>query len=74
MFIIVVYVPHRGRTKAPFAKDIIKLLNDLLTTVNKGDCIILMGDLNCELQRNVKGCTGQWCMNTRKTMVMGKKY
>ena len=25
-----------------------------------------MGDLNCELQRNVKGCTGQWCMNTRK--------
>ena len=66
MFIIVVYVPHRGRTKAPFAKDIIKLLNDLLTTVNKGDCIILMGDLNCELQRNVKGCTGQWCMNTRK--------
>ena len=24
MFIIVVYVPHRGRTKAPFAKDIIK--------------------------------------------------
>ena len=33
MFIIVVYVPHRVRTKAPFAKDIIKLLNDLLTTV-----------------------------------------
>ena len=25
-----------------------------------------MGDVNCELQRNVKGCTDQWCMNTRK--------
>ena len=24
-----------------------------------------MGDLNCELQRNVPNCTGQWFMNQR---------
>ena len=24
-----------------------------------------MGDLNCELQRNVQGCTGKWMMNKR---------
>ena len=24
-----------------------------------------MGDLNCELQRNVQGCTGKWLMNQR---------
>ena len=24
-----------------------------------------MGDLNCELQRNVPGCTGRWLMNKR---------
>ena len=25
-----------------------------------------MGDLNCELQRNVKGYTGKWCVTKRK--------
>ena len=66
LFTIMWYVPHRGRTKAPYAQDIIKQLQELLATVNKMDCVILMGDFNCEFQRNVKGCTGQWCMNQRK--------
>ena len=65
LFVIVTYVPHRGRKKAPFAKDTIKQLRELLSTVKKSDCIIMMGDLNCELQRNVQGCTGQWCMTQR---------
>ena len=30
-----------------------------VSTVNKSDCIIMMGDLNCELQGNVQGCTGK---------------
>ena len=34
---------------------------------------MLMGDLNCEIQRNVKGCTVQWCMNTRKDNGHGEK-
>ena len=41
-------------------------IKELLGTVKKSDCVILMGDLNCELQRHQKGCTGKWCMNTRK--------
>ena len=27
------------------------------------DCIIVMGDLNCELERNVQGYVGRWFMN-----------
>ena len=31
----------------------------------KSDCLIIMGDMNCELQRNVPGCCGKWFMNKR---------
>ena len=73
MFVIVMYVSHRGRTKASYVKDIIKLIQNLLSTMNKTDCVILMGDLNCEIQRNVNGCTGQCCMTKRKDNVHGEE-
>ena len=49
LFIIVSYIPHRGRTKAPFAKDKIAQIQELMNTIGKADCIIWMGDFNCEL-------------------------
>ena len=64
LFVVVVYIPHKGRTN-PSAQDTIKQLMELLSTVRRYDCIILMGDFNCQLRRNVPGCTGQWCMTTR---------
>ena len=30
------------------------------------DCIVVAGDLNCQLRRNVPGCTGQWAMTSRQ--------
>ena len=66
LFIIVVYIPHRGRTKAPFAADTLEQVKELMKTINKADCVVWMGDLNCELQRNVEGCTGKWSMTKRK--------
>ena len=65
IFYVVVYVPHKGRTQKPMAKDTLMQLRKLLQTVRKSDCIILAGDLNCQLQRNVQGCTGKWSMTTR---------
>ena len=65
MFFIVVYVPHRGRTCAPYAQDTLRQLKKLLQTVRKSDCILLVGYFNCELQRNVQGCTGKWSMTER---------
>ena len=60
LFIVVVYIPHKGRTKAPTAQDTMQQLKTLLSTVPKSDCVILGDDLNCQLQRNVPGCTGKW--------------
>ena len=63
IFYVVAYIPHKGRTVAPVAKDTIRLLKELLKTVKKSDYIILAGDdFNCQIQKNVQGCTGQWCM------------
>ena len=66
LFVVIPCIPHKERKNAPYAQDTIKELKELLTTVCKTDCIILMGDFNCELQRNVQGCTGKWCVTQRK--------
>ena len=65
LFVIVVYIPHKGRSN-PCAQDTINQIKVLLSTVRSHDCIILMGDFNCQLRRNVSGCTGKWCMTKRK--------
>ena len=65
IFYVVVYIPHKGRTTKPMAKDTIMQLKQLLRTVNRSDCIILGGDFNCQLPRNVEGCTGQWSMTQK---------
>ena len=64
VFFVCVYLPHKYRT-APDAQEVIAQLDALLATVPKGECIILAGDLNCQLRRNVEGCTGKWSMTTR---------
>ena len=50
MFVVVVYVSHKGRTTKPTVADTIISLNKLLKTVPKQDYIIMGGDLNCQLQ------------------------
>ena len=67
LFIICVYIPHKHRTQ-PDATSVLTQLNDFIANcekIKKTDCIIMMGDFNCELQRNIKGCTGKWLMNKR---------
>ena len=59
IFYVVCYIPHKGRSQKPLASDTIAQLEELLKTVRKSDCIILSGDFNCQLQRNVEGCTGK---------------
>ena len=64
LFVIVVYIPHKGRVN-PSAHDTISQIKELLSTIRRYDCVILMGDFNCQLWRNVQGCTGKWCMTSR---------
>ena len=73
IFYIVVYVPHKGRTVAPQAEDTIAQLTQLLQTVKKSECVIIGGDLNCQLQRSVPGCTGKWCMTRHENKGHGNK-
>ena len=65
IFFIVVYIPHKGRQQKPRAQDTIAQLKCLLQSIQKTDCVVLGGDFNCQLQRNVPGCTGQWCMTEK---------
>ena len=68
LFVVCTYIPHKYKKTSPTAEDTITQLENLLTNcehIKPMDCTIIMGDLNCELQRNMCGCTGQWCMNTR---------
>ena len=68
LFVVCVYIPHKYRKTTPQAADTIHDLHNLLSScknLKSGDCIIVMGDFNCELERNVQGCTGRWLMNTR---------
>ena len=68
LFVVCVYVPHKYKKNTPQAGDTIHELNNLLANckqLKSTDCVIVMGDFNCELQRNVQGCTGRWFMNKR---------
>ena len=68
LFVACAYIPHKYRKTTPQAADTIHDLNTLLSSckdLKPADCIIVMGDFNCELERNVQGCTGRWLMNTR---------
>ena len=62
IFFVAVYIPHKYRDKAPLAKDTLLQLDELLKTVAKTDCIVISGDFNCELRRNIPGLTGKWSM------------
>ena len=59
LFIITIYVPHKYRKSVPFAADTIEKLTELLRSVPKSDCMIIADDFNCQLRRNVSGCTGK---------------
>ena len=74
LFVVVVYIPHKGRQKYPRATDTIQDLKKLLMTAPKSDCIILGGDMNCQLQRNVQGCTGKWSMTQRPDGGHGEEF
>ena len=64
VFFVTVYIPHKYRTM-PCAQDTIAQLDALLTTVNNNDFIIVAGDLNCQMRRNVDRRTGKWSMTSR---------
>ena len=65
IFFIVVYIPHKFRTATPQASDTLTQLDALIKTVPKNDCLVVCGDFNCQLKRNVPDLTDKWCMTQK---------
>ena len=63
LFIIGVYIPHKMRKSAPFAADTMKLLETLVLKAKTNDCVVLLGDFNCKLGRNIQKLAGKWCIH-----------
>ena len=63
---IAVYLPHRGRT-APSQDDTLYDLEKVLKSVPNGDYICVPGDLNEQLQDNVKDRTGKFVGDPEST-------
>ena len=56
LFIVSVYIPHAHRKQAPFREDTLEELQALLKEKSiKGDCVIVMGDMNSKLARSNRG-------------------
>ena len=69
IFFIAVYIPHKYRTEAPMAADTLAQLDALLKTIPKNDCVVVCGDFNCQLRRNIPGCTGRWAMTKQNEKI-----
>jgi len=65
LFLIGIYIPHIGRKRAPFAHDTICQLRQLLDKVSTSKCVVLLGDLNCKLGRDIENLTGKWCIHKK---------
>ena len=61
LFVIAVYMPHRGRV-APSQDDTLRDLEKVLASVPTGDCVCILGDLNEQLPSNSQGRTAYWCI------------
>ena len=59
LFVIAVYLPHRGRV-APCQGDTLHDLEEVLRIVPQGDCVCVMGDFNEQLCGNIADRTGKF--------------
>ena len=62
-------MPHSHRKNAPFANDTLAQLEEVLAKVHSNDCVMVLGDFNCKLARNVPNLTGRWCVHKQSNKV-----
>ena len=63
LFIIGVYMPHAQCKQQPYFSDTLNRLDEVLQQVRNNDCVIILGDLNCKLARNIPKRKGRWCIH-----------
>ena len=63
-FVIGIYIPRSKRTN-PDQMETYNELEKLLSSTGARDCIILLGDFNSRLRRNIANHTGRWSIHNR---------
>ena len=56
-------MPHTARTNKPFAADTLAELKQVISRANASDCVIVLGDFNCKIGRNIDKLSGNWCVH-----------
>lgn len=59
LFVIAVYLPHRGRV-APSQDQTLQDLQSVLDNIPARDCMCILGDFNEQVEANLEGITGNW--------------
>ena len=59
LFVVAVYLPHRGRVH-PSQDDTLSDVQNVISKIPARDCICLLGDFNEQLQKEIKIVTGRW--------------
>ena len=49
----------------PFSSDTLKGLKSVISKVNSHDCLIVLGDFNSKLGRNIGKLTGNWSVQSK---------
>jgi exonuclease III len=63
LYVIGVYIPHKHRRREPFQESTLKQLRAFLQSLPKRSAIMVLGDFNARLKRDVKGLTGKYSMH-----------
>ena len=63
LLIVGVYLAHSKRLATPQAGDTLEILQRFLNAQGRHECVIILGDLNAQLPRNVTGLTGRWTLS-----------
>jgi len=63
LYVIGVYVPHKHRKREPFQESTLRQLRAFLQHLPKRSAVMVLGDFNAKLARDVKGVTGKYCMH-----------
>ena len=66
-FVVATYIPYHNKKRAPYCEDVIGDVQTLLNSehVKSTDCVIVLGDFNGRLVRNVKWYTSKYSMRSR---------
>ena len=65
MCVVGVYIPHRFRKRAPFQTDTLQELREFLHTIPSSMQVVVAGDFNAKLARNMEGIVGKYAMHPR---------